>query len=368
MAKLRTKSGRAKSPAGRLTQDDLLRSIVSSLADKLMSDQNMGIGDSDAAKDVLFLEENCFPQLCRQAVAEAEFEPEFPPRIQVVRLTGLGDEGGWAGSLVEPGDPSFISGGPDGIRARMASALRRSEATRAVALWVCPYRVGGPPARDLTFAFAFLRHTDGLEQIYLVSESGFMRVPSNARLRASALDTMLEGYGTLEERMEPVMGAVENALVQARPKVEAEFATCKLPVPALSEAQWTLLVRSLLAQEEWRHAVEALCREAVGPAIGQATNLAVLVGKLSEELAAALNRLESRATQELDLSRDKQFRKLQADLEKAQMIATGAQERARRIEAENQEIRRAGGAARSHAPPEPGPGKGLGEALVDLFG
>ena len=331
-----------------VVRDRARRAMLEAMAQMAGELDGPGLGNPEAERDVPLLEEHALPAVWEQLAALAAAERRFVPRIHVLGTAAAGGPDGAPAVRVEPGDPEFLSGGWRGLRARMDAALAGAAPHGVAAMWTCPFH---GQELDGLLAVGLLRHTSGVELLYLASSTrGMTRVPSDEQLRDVALQAMTLGQPALEEQLLELPAAEQTA------------------PPGVPDVQLLPQARAALEHPEVQRFIEGLCRRAAARSVAECAKLAAHASTMVVRLHEARQALASKATEEADLSRDRQFRRLSGELEVARTLAAGAARRADRADEECRRLRQGLAQAPQRPAPQDAGDDGLAVALAGLFG
>ncbi|MCC5612651.1 hypothetical protein LC612_39665, partial [Nostoc sp. CHAB 5834] len=293
--------------------------------------------------------------LGRHTCALIEAAEDFAPRVLVCFRDEAQDS--VVTGITGGGDTRLLENGLESLKEEMDELMsEHAQHNERMAIWLSPVHL----TPEITSAIAYVRFGEGFDALYLLREDEFTRIPADEGLRKSLIATTLKRKKNLFEFTQKYFLPVYQDILKSKETIESSASEGNL-VFDLTEEHWFYLIGSVLMHPATLQAIAHMYRDVRGPLIGESASLAMHLA----EFAAAMMHRERDLLERIEAAKvaakDSVVKKLQSELNVAEMMAKGAVARAQRVEEELAALKK----SKSSKPGEPQSGS-AGNNVVPL--
>lgn len=304
-------------------------------------------GDNSAMAEVLkSFEAEVLPTIEMQTRMLAETLPDFEPRVQYYGREI--DERGWQLFGLETGNPLHIVGGYEGllqnIKARIKS-MTEDGARDALALWQFPFRT---PLEEDSGA-CLLIHESGTT-LYILLHDTLRCMDTSTEISEGALIALMARFKTIADVQKLTAPRMRERLLHERKDIDGVLTEKGLDPKDLSDELLGATIEGVVSSQHAAGAITGYVRAMTESLLNESHNATIALTELVVAQTRILEKAHEEMARQVEDAKLRVTKGFQGQLDTANMLMKGSQERARRLEKEMADIRKAGMPANVAAP------------------
>jgi ElaB/YqjD/DUF883 family membrane-anchored ribosome-binding protein len=259
-------------------------------------------------REIISLVEEIGPKMAKDLLVYAKTlkTEQYTPRLfSFVREEDKSGKEIWIAHNLEIAAPETMTGSPDDLRALM-KRLADAESTPSIGMWVSPLRV-----MDGYRFHMFLRHSDGQEAQYALTENVWAGAPQNKHLVDSTLSMLLTMSDGGVDVLKEVMSGQYDVMVDALREAMVSSLEGK-DLAQLTDDEWKTVCLKYIASMSNLKVLQECGRQLSSRAIAESQ---MQLETLSRVIQSASDYNEQKISQ-MEKDHDRALKKFKSDFEK----------------------------------------------------